>query len=78
MDTPLSQREFDTWRESDNTFKGEMRDFIAVQVGLNLAAEHRFTKVEEKQASSERKVIAITTVISSAIGALMGFISGKA
>jgi hypothetical protein len=78
MDAPLSQREFDTWREADNTFKGEMRDFIAAQVHLNLGSENRLTKVEEKQASSERKVIAITTVVSAAVGALMGFFGHKA
>lgn len=78
MEAPLTQREFDLWREADSVFKSEMRTFIGAQVGLNLAAEHRFTAVEERQASGERKVIAITTIVSSVIGAVGGWFGGRA
>jgi hypothetical protein len=73
----LSQREFDTWRETDNEFKGEMRAFIAAQVALNLASEKRLTRTEERLDGGERRTAIITGLVSSIVGAVGGFFGAK-
>jgi hypothetical protein len=73
----LSQREFDTWRETDNEFKGEMRAFIAAQVALNLSSEKRMTRTEERLDSGERRTAIITGLVSSIVGAVGGFFGAK-
>ncbi len=77
MDALLTQREFDTWRESDNEFKGEMRAFIAAQVALNLSTEKRVATVETRLENGERRVAIITGLISSIGGAVGGFFGSK-
>lgn len=74
VDNPLSQREFDTWRDADDTFKAEMRQFCAFQMNTNLTNEHRLTDVEASQKSNDRKVIAMTTVISSAVTSALAYL----
>lgn len=76
-ETPLSQREFDTWREDDREFKGEMRQFVAAQVSVNLTNERRISTIEEKQKSNDRKVVALTTVISSAVTSALAYVFNR-
>lgn len=73
----LSQYTFELWRESDDVFKKEMRDFIIAQINLNLKTENRLTTVESRQLSGDRRLAMITALISSIVGAVGGFLGGK-
>lgn len=74
MDTLLSQREFDTWREEDRAFKADMRSFIEIQTRMNLDIEGRLSTVQAKQneceSSTNRRATWVSAVVSALIGAL--------
>ena len=74
MDTPLTQREFDTWRQEDHAFKSELRGFMTTQTTINLDVEGRVSTVEAKQEDCEettnRRATWVSAVVSAVIGAL--------
>ena len=75
MDAPLTQREFDTWRAGDETFKRELRMFISTQTAINLDIEGRVSTLAAKQddceALTNRRATWVSTVVSALIGALI-------
>jgi hypothetical protein len=74
---PLSQREFDTWRESDEAFKREMRDHILVQTTTNLAVEGRVTSLETHREHAIIGIGIFSSIISTIVGSIAGFIFGR-
>lgn len=76
MDAPLSQREFDTWREGDETFKSEIRQFISRQTVINLDVEGRLTGVLHEHGHRERQTVIRAGFLSSIIGAIVGALTG--
>ena len=76
MEAPLSQREFDTWREEDTAFKVEMRSFMAIQNDVNLDVERRVTSVETNYQRLEQRAITRTGIVSSIVAAVIGALGG--
>ena len=76
MDAPLSQREFDTWRESDTTFKEDIRQFMQLQTDINLNMEGRMSSVEGNYEQLEQRAITRIGLISSFIAAVIGSVGG--
>ena len=72
----LTQREFDTWRESDDAFKAEVRGFIGIQTATNLGTEGRLTAVEVQQQKCEDTVSRRTTWLSAVVSAIVGGLTG--
>lgn len=77
MEKLLSQREFDTWRESDAEFKEQVLGHIKTQTVDNLRTENRLTTLESDKAHALRQHGWVANVVSALIGALAGSISGK-
>lgn len=79
MSDPLSQFEFNLWREGDTAFKRQMLDHIASQQTLNAILDRRMTTAEVNLATmdanrnSDRASMAKwATVIAAAISAAVG------
>ena len=75
MDALLTQREFDSWRQEDHTFKQEIRAFITTQTAINLDIEGRVstihTKQDECEQTTNRRATWVSTIVSAAIGAVV-------
>ena len=69
---PLSQREFDTWREDDRAFKDDMRAFMESQTRLNLDYEGRLSTVEAKQDDCESTINRRSGMIAGLVAAVIG------
>ena len=72
MDAPLTQREFDLWREGDDTFKHVMRGFINTQTALNLSVQGRLSTVEAEQEECKEFTNRRATWISGVVAAIIG------
>jgi hypothetical protein len=70
MEQPLSQREFDLWREADNDFKQQVLTHVQGQIALNLQSEGRMKAIEIRQDSSERRATLVATGFSTVMAAL--------
>ena len=74
METPLSQREFDTWREGDETYKHVMQNFVNTQSAFNLKIVDRVSAVEAKQEDCESSLGRRSGLISGVVAAIVGAI----
>lgn len=71
--TPLTQREFDTWRETDEQFKNQMLGFCRTQTELNLRIEGRMSTIESKQEDTDATIkrrTGLITALASAIATI--------
>ncbi len=78
MHEPLTQREFDTWRESDRAFKEQVLSHMEYQETTNRDTARRVTSLEIKD--SERSVFRvgfISSVISAIVGGVTGAVFGR-
>ena len=75
-DPALSQREFDTWRESDETFKRQLTDYMQTQTELNLNIQGRVSGLEAHRDKSDTRTGIISSIVSAVVGAVVGAISG--
>ena len=73
---PLSQREFDTWRETDTAFKEQMLAHITQQTAVNFDVERRVTTLQTHQDRSNTRVSIISTLVSSVVAAVVGAFAG--
>jgi hypothetical protein len=75
----LSQREFDTWRAEDKTFKEQVLMHMAAQVTLNLATHGRVSILEAEQSNWRLRAVSITTwvsaIVAAAVGGLVGWLT---
>lgn len=78
MAIPLSQREFDTWRESDTAFKEQMLAHITQQTATNFDVERRVSTLQAYQDRSNTRTGVISTLVSSVVAAIVGAIAGGA
>lgn len=72
MSEPLTQREFELWREGDAEFKQQLLAHVQEQVKLNISVAQRLSTVEAKQEECENSVSRRTTWISSLVAAAVG------
>lgn len=72
MEAPLTQREFDTWRESDRDFKANMLAHIKDQQNLNLIMDRRVGTLELNRDNDKSQSAKWTTVIAAAVSAAIG------
>lgn len=70
--TPLSQHEFDLWREGDTTFKTAILKHIETQVELNRESEGRLVALETNQLRAGTLASWISAVIAAIVGSLAG------
>lgn len=77
MDKLLSQREFDTWRESDAEFKNRVLGHIETQTVDNLRTENRLSTLESDKEHSLRQHGWVNNMVAAVIGAIVGGLSGK-
>lgn len=71
-DPALTQREFDTWRETDAQWKHIMLAHVEGQEKLNLVNEGRLTALETNQS----RLGTIAGWISAIVAAIVGGITG--
>jgi ferric-dicitrate binding protein FerR (iron transport regulator) len=76
MAEALSQREFDTWRESDNEFKQEMRELLRGHAALHLATEGRLATLEANHEKTKTVTTNRTTWISALVASIVGGLCG--
>lgn len=72
METPLTQREFDLWRESDEAFKRRLEEHITTQAVINLDTAVRVKALEVNQENAGRLSAKLSTVVAAAVSALIG------
>ena len=75
MNGALTQREFDTWRESDAELKRQIISHMEKQTEINLNVEGRLTVVEVEQKDCRAKVSRRSTFISGIVAAIVGSIT---
>lgn len=71
-DPALTQREFDTWRESDTQFKATILQHIEDQGALNLKSEGRITALE----TNLGRIGTFAGWVSALVAALVGGLAG--
>lgn len=71
METPLTQREFDTWKVDDAAFKTEIREHIQRQVELNLKTEGRLSTLESTKSNRDNKTLVWATLLSGGTGTML-------
>ena len=76
-DPALSQREFDTWRESDETFKRQLTDYMQAQTELNLDVQGRVSSLEAHKGKSDIRAGTISSIVSAIVSTIVGVISGS-
>lgn len=72
METPLTQREFDLWRESDEAFKRRLEEHMTTQAVINLDTAVRVKALEVNQENAGRLSAKLSTVVAAAVSALIG------
>jgi len=73
---PLSQREFDLWREADEDFKRQMLEHVKGQGVVNLAMEKRVTTLETHREHAIISLGIFTSFVSAIVGGMAGFFFG--
>lgn len=71
MEEPLTQREFDLWREADNQFKVRLEAFIDKQVEINEDAKVRLKALEVANDRSVMRTGLVATVVSGIGGTVI-------
>lgn len=76
---PLSQREFDSWRKTDDEFKRRVLDHVDDQTKRNLEIEGRMTSVESGELRNKRVSISsvVAAIITAALAALSTYAGTK-
>jgi hypothetical protein len=74
---PLSQREFDLWREADEEFKRAVLKHVEAQVALNLASEQRLTKLETHREHAIISLGIFTSLVAAIVGGMAGLFFGR-
>lgn len=81
MAEPLSQREFDLWREGHDDRMERLLDYMDSQVTLNRSNEGRIVALETNQAAagklSARLSGAVGAVVAALISGVFHFIGGR-
>ena len=81
METPLSQREFDSWRQDDDVFKQRIEGFLTAQTEINLdnsaAISTLRAKQEECQEHVARRTTWVSALVSAIVGGIVGLFAGK-
>ena len=70
---PLTQREFDIWRESDTEFKQRLETHLIAQETLNRDSEARLRVIEHDHDRMMTKSGWIATIISGFTGTIVHF-----
>lgn len=71
----LTQREFDTWRETDAELKRQIISHMENQTAINLVVQGRLTAVEIEQKDCRAKVSRRSSLISGVVAAIVGSIT---
>lgn len=66
---PLTQREFDAWREGDAEFKRRVLDHIEKQHDRNIEVESRLTAVEGGEQRNKR--VSVGSVVAAIVTAAL-------
>lgn len=69
MGQPLSQDVFEVWKESDDEFKREMREHIAMQLRVNQDTHGRVVALETYRKSDIVRLGLFSSIISAMAGA---------
>lgn len=77
MNEPLTQREFDTWRETDSLFKQQMLAHISNQTETNFGVERRVSMLEAHKDKSNTRVSVISSLVSAVVGGIVGAFTGR-
>lgn len=71
MEAPLSQREFDLWRESDREFKQRMEEHMAAQATVNLDIKLRVNSLEVNQENAGKLSAKLSSVVAAGVAAVI-------
>lgn len=76
-ESPLTQREFDVWREGDNAFKARLEQHLIAQQQVNTDTEARLKVLEDQHERANTRTGYIAAIVAGFAGTIVHTIFHK-